>query len=212
MNRPAFAQFRQCLQNFLIDFTQLGENGKNSSVFLQGVSGYLVGNFLGIQVDMAKFRDTPVGRFQNVKNIRLTWCEPDWFEYVPSDTDAFAYTTSTGLTIRPGRMFFDGGSTPRFSRLFAKFSPWYYTPVALVHDWLAETQACGRPLVNFNQSVAIQQEALKTMMVENEDWKNVFVFNATRWALKSSKGRRLWNLQEDVCPVPISRKKERLKL
>ncbi|MCV0428907.1 MAG: hypothetical protein K5905_25925 [Roseibium sp.] len=160
---------------------------------------------------MANFRKTPVGQFHHWENINLVWQEPDWFEYIPEKDNAFAYTTAEGLRIQPGRMFFDGGSTPRIARLFEKYSPWYYTPVALVHDWLAEAQACGHPVVDFDQSIKIQQEALKTMMLLNKDWRNIFVFHATRLALKSPKARRLWNTPEDVCPVPISRKKERLK-
>ena len=162
--------------------------------------------------EMNRFDETPTGTFHNLDRIQLVWCEPDWFEYLPDKTEPFSYSSSDGLEVVPGRFYFDGGSTPLYMRIFPKYSPWYYTPVALVHDWLAEMQACRKPLVDFDSAVRIQQEALKTMMLMDRKWQSVTIFNLSRKALRSRKARRIWDVQEDQCPVPISRKKQRLKL
>lgn len=160
---------------------------------------------------MKSYNETRTGVFKNIGSIQLIWMEPDWFKYIPDRVEPFYFQTSDGLEICPQQFFFDGSSTPRITRVLKRFSPWYYAPVALVHDWLAETQACGNPIADLDKAIEIQQEAMKTMMEADHDFKSLLMFHASRIALRSNKARRLWNTQEEVCPVPIWRKKQRLK-
>lgn len=160
---------------------------------------------------MGRYERTSAGRFNNIGAISITWVEADWFWYAPTPAEPFSFTRNSGGTITPGEFFFDGGSTPRITRIFAKFSPWYYAPVALIHDWLMEEKVLGRSSLAFEESVAIQQEALKTMMCLEPLYKSRLVFNLTRLALRTRRSRELWATPVRCrAPVSIACKKARL--
>lgn len=161
---------------------------------------------------MGRFNRTKAGVFLNINKIGLVWEEPDWFRYTPDIDSPFGFSRHNGETIVPKEMFFDGGSTPRLTRVFARFSPWYYTPVALIHDWLVEEQVLGNGVRTFRESIDIQQEALKTLMLLKPQTKSKTVFHLTRIALRTRRSRDMWSTPVRVGPpISIACKKDRLR-
>lgn len=58
------------------------------------------------------YRKTDEGRFNGVLDVR--WIKNDYFLFAPSKDDPFRFTRANGEVIRPGPMYTDGRSIPRF--------------------------------------------------------------------------------------------------
>jgi hypothetical protein len=153
------------------------------------------------------YRETPQGQFAGALDVR--WVSNDYFLFLPNKDDPFTFTRkSGGVPIRPGPMYTDGGSIPRFFWGIEGFSPWGYAPAYIVHDWLFEAHQCGYAPDNqftFAESVAVMAESLKAVMEASPEVRSYFVFDAVVAAVGSSIAKRSW--ESGSCkPPPIELK------
>lgn len=140
------------------------------------------------------YRETSEGKFTGTLDVR--WVRNDFFLLLPNKDKPFAFTRKDGAVIRPGPMYTDGGSIPRFLWGVKGYSPWGYAPAYIVHDWLFEAQHCGYEPDNkytFDDSVALMAESLKTVMETNPEVRNYFVFDSVVSAIGSPIAKRLWD-------------------
>lgn len=152
-------------------------------------------------------KEYPVGKFNNLENIRLRWLIPRIFDFVPKKEEPFSFTRYNGQTITPRRMFTDGGSVPRLARWVAQLDPWEYTPAYFLHDWIFEMHHCnivaGKPDVyTFNDATNILMEAIHTMDYGKIAPISDMVFHVIKFAVGSAVARSLWNADVKVCPLP----------
>ncbi|RIA56826.1 hypothetical protein [Dichotomicrobium thermohalophilum] len=111
------------------------------------------------------------GAFENVESINLRWVSGDsakarLLEYVPDPVAPFAFTTSDGRRIKPGRFLTDGGTVPDAATLVSGIDRFGYLPAYLIHDWDYVLHHCGQLPPEVTQAAADRAllEALKTMM------------------------------------------------
>ena len=86
---------------------------------------------------------------------------------MPVSDDPLIIVTSDKRTIRPERMYTDGGSIPRMLWGVPGFSPWGYAPAYIMHDWVFEAHHCGLDeykSVTFDDSARYLGEAVKALM------------------------------------------------
>ncbi len=108
------------------------------------------------------------GHFEGVPTVTWNGFDPenDRPMFVFNGTD-FAYVTSNGRRIAPGKMDTDGGSIPKVLHAVGNFTPWNYGPAFIVHDWLFVAHKCNAAPdndIDFEMSARIMAEALKTLM------------------------------------------------
>ena len=147
------------------------------------------------------YRETLQGKFTGALDVR--WVENDYFLFLPNKDEPLTFVRSNGKAIRPGRMYTDGGSIPRFLWGIEGYSPWGYAPAYIVHDWLFEAQHCGYAPDNqytFEDSVAVMAESLKAIMEASTEVRNYFVFDSVVAAVGSPIARRLW--EKGSCKPP----------
>jgi len=115
--------------------------------------------------------DFQTGRFENVENISLRWISGDsakarLLEYTPDPAAPFAFTTSDGRKIAPGRFLTDGGTIPDFATVVSGIDRYAYLPAYLIHDWDYVLHHCDQlpPEVTQEKADRALLEALKTMM------------------------------------------------
>lgn len=147
------------------------------------------------------YRDTREGTFAGALDVR--WIENDYFLFLPNEDEPFSFVRSNGIPIRPGAMYTDGGSIPRFLWGIEGYSPWGYAPAYIIHDWLFEAQHCGYEPDNkytFEESVAVMAESLKAVMEASLEVRNYFVFDTVVAAVGSPIARRLWD--KGSCKAP----------
>jgi hypothetical protein len=90
------------------------------------------------------YRETDEGRFEGALDVR--WIKNDYFLFVPSKDDPFRFTRSNGEVIRPGPMYTDGGSIPRFLWGVNGYSPWGTPPLisfTIGFSWLMSVVTPG---------------------------------------------------------------------
>lgn len=150
------------------------------------------------------YDDFSPGRFQSLDAIHLRWIEPDWFEYLPSATEPFAFVRHSGDAVVPRRMFTDGGSIPSIARVFESLSPWGYAPAYLVHDWEFDLHHCRRTDKTFEDVRDTMMEAVKTLMVLGVVPESRFTFQAIDLAIGCYVARRIWDKNPENCPLPPS--------
>lgn len=141
------------------------------------------------------YRDTEAGRFSGAIDVR--WMRNDYFLFVPNVEDPFSFTRMNGSVIRPGPMYTDGGSIPRFLWGIEGYSPWGYAPAYIVHDWLFEAHHCAHApdsRYTFDESVAVMGESLKALMEGSPEYRNYFVFDSVVAAVGSPIAKRLWEM------------------
>jgi hypothetical protein len=91
---------------------------------------------------------------------------PTIYMYVPDPINPLTYTTSTGLEITPGKFEFDGASSPRITWWIPGCSPFdKWIKAAAIHDWLYELNHMEKPLVSFEESTIILEEALHALRI-----------------------------------------------
>jgi hypothetical protein len=149
------------------------------------------------------YSQTPAGRFSGALDVR--WVASDYFLLLPNEAEPLTFVRSDGRAIRPGRMFTDGGSIPRFLWGVEGFSPWGYAPAYIVHDWLFEAHQCDTAPDNqysFADSVAVMAESLKTVMEASPEVRNTFVFDSVVAAIASPIAKRLWDQGSCKAPPP----------
>ena len=147
------------------------------------------------------YRETAAGRFTGALDVR--WVKNDYFLFLPNKDQPFTLVRKNGKTIRPGPMYTDGGSIPRFLWGIEGYSPWGYAPAYIVHDWLFEAHQCGYEPDNqytFDDSVAVIAEGLKAIMEASIEVRNYFVFDTVVAAVGSPIARRLW--EKGSCKPP----------
>jgi hypothetical protein len=148
-----------------------------------------------------RYRETPEGNFTGALDVR--WVANDYFLFLPNKDEPLTFVRSNGQAIRPGRMYTDGGSIPRFLWGVEGYSPWGYAPAYIVHDWLFEAQHCGYApdhRYTFEDSVAVMAEGLKAIMEASTEVRNYFVFDSVVAAVGSPIARRLW--EKGSCQPP----------
>jgi hypothetical protein len=147
------------------------------------------------------YRETTEGTFSGHVDVR--WVQNDYFLFLPNEADPFTFLRANGKSIRPGPMYTDGGSIPRFLWGIEGYSPWGYAPAYIVHDWLFEAHHCGYEPDNqysFADSVAVLAEGLKAIMERNTEVRNYFVFDSVVAAVGSPIAKRLW--EKGACKTP----------
>ena len=108
------------------------------------------------------------GQYEGVPTV--TWNGFDVENDRPTfvfDGTGFAYVTSNGRRIAPGKMDTDGGSIPKVLHAVGNFTPWNYGPAFIVHDWIFVAHKCNTAPdndIDFETSARIMAEALKTLM------------------------------------------------
>lgn len=147
------------------------------------------------------YRETPQGTFTGALDVR--WVKNDYFLFLPDKDDPFTFVRSDGTTIRPGPMYTDGGSIPRFLWGVEGYSPWGYAPAYIVHDWLFEAHHCGYAPDHqyaFADSVAVMAESLKAIMEASSEVRDYFVFDSVVAAVGSPIAKRIW--EKGSCKPP----------
>ena len=148
------------------------------------------------------YRQTPAGRFSGALDVR--WVRSDYFMFVPNKDEPLTFTRADGRQIRPGVMYTDAGSIPRFLWGVPGLSPWGYAPAYIVHDWLFEARHCGYAPDNafgFGETAAILAEGLKTVMEADPPSRDDFVFESIVSAVSSPIAQRLW--EDGSCKAPV---------
>lgn len=84
------------------------------------------------------YRDTAPAKLTGALEVR--WVKNDYFLFLPNKDEPFTLLRPDGTRIRPGAMYTDGGSIPRFLWGIEGYSPWGYAPAYIVHDWLFEAR------------------------------------------------------------------------
>ncbi|WP_223434858.1 MULTISPECIES: DUF1353 domain-containing protein [unclassified Pseudomonas] len=149
------------------------------------------------------YRETDEGRFEGALDVR--WIKNDYFLFVPSKDDPFRFTRSNGEVIRPGPMYTDGGSIPRFLWGVNGYSPWGYAPAYIIHDWLFVAHECGYPGYkdySFKNTHIVLAEGLKAVMEVSPEIRNYFVFESVVAAVSSPIAKRLW--EKGICNDPVA--------
>jgi len=147
------------------------------------------------------YRETNEGKFSGALDVR--WVKNDYFLFLPHKDEPFTFIRKDGTVIRPGPMYTDGGSIPRFLWGIKGYSPWGYAPAYIVHDWLFEAQHCKYEPDNkytFDDSVALMAESLKAVMEANPEVRNYFVFDSVVAAIGSPIAQRVWD--DGSCKAP----------
>ena len=152
-------------------------------------------------------KDYPIGKFNNLENIRLRWLVPRIFDFVPRSENPFSFTRYNGQIITPRRMFTDGGSIPRLARWIAQLDPWQYTPAYLLHDWIFELHHCNvanksPDIYTFNDANKILMEAIHTMDYYKIAPVSDFVFHVIKFAVSSFVARSFWDVDVKTCTLP----------
>lgn len=148
------------------------------------------------------YRETFQGNFTGALDVR--WVKNDYFLFLSDKDDPFTFVRSDGTAIRPGPMYTDGGSIPRFLWGIKGYSPWGYAPAYIVHDWLFEAKHCGHAPDDqhtFEDSVAIMAESLKAIMEASSEVRDYFVFDSVVAAVGSPIARRIW--EKGSCKAPV---------
>ena len=150
------------------------------------------------------YKDTGFARYSGAVDVR--WIKNDYFQFLPNSDDPFTLTRPNGKVIRPGPMYTDGGSIPRFAWGVPGYSPWGYAPAYIIHDWLFEAQHCKYARddeYTFDDSIAVMAEGLKALMEQSPEVRNYVVFDTVVAAVGSSLAKRLWEKGE--CKAPAIR-------
>ncbi|MEO4110895.1 hypothetical protein [Acinetobacter pittii] len=118
-------------------------------------------------VDEIFYDDVACGQYTAYCNMKVLPGE-NQFKFVQYDKEPyFSFKTSNGHVITPTTMDFDGGSIPYFFRMFKTFSPTFYIPAYLIHDWLFVRHRENSPPdhdFTFKETAVILAEAIKTLM------------------------------------------------
>lgn len=147
------------------------------------------------------YRNTPSANFSGDVDVR--WVENDYFLFIPSKNNPLKLIRSDGSHIRPGLMFTDGGSIPRYFWGVKGFSPWGYAPAYMIHDWMFQAHQCQVEPDNkysFSDSIQVIAEALKASMEAHPSSRDYFVFDAIVGAIGSPIAEKVWN--KGICKQP----------
>uniref|UniRef100_Q47D40 DUF1353 domain-containing protein n=1 Tax=Dechloromonas aromatica (strain RCB) TaxID=159087 RepID=Q47D40_DECAR len=153
------------------------------------------------------YSDTNKGVFTG--RMFVEWVEGVGFIFRPDEESPLTFTPDdgNGKPIRPGVMYTDGGSIPRFLWGLHGFSPWEYAKAYIIHDWLFEAQHCGYKPDNsysFSDSHRLMGETLKTLMETVPKLKSELVFDAVTDAVSTPIARYLW--VRGGCNSPLQRR------
>jgi hypothetical protein len=147
------------------------------------------------------YRDTQEGRFVGELDVR--WVKNDYFLFLPNKDNPFAFVRKDDVIIKPGPMYTDGGSIPKYLWGIHGYSPWGYAPAYLVHDWLFEAHRCNHEPDNrftFDDSVSVMAQGLKTIMEDSPEVRSYFVFDTIVASVGSPISKRLWD--KGACEPP----------
>lgn len=125
------------------------------------------------------------------------------FLFMPVPNNELTFTRADGAVIRPGLMYTDGGSVPKFAQLFKGFGPWGYAPAYMVHDWLFTAKHCavdGRdaPDVDLVRSMSLEEsaqilgEAIKALMRKRYVAPDDLAASTITYAVGTPVARKLW--------------------
>lgn len=152
------------------------------------------------------YKQTPLGRFENLSSIRLRWVasdrKKDYFEFIPKATNPFAFVRKNGERIEPRRMFTDGGSIPRALWGVQGFSPWGQGPAFLVHDFQFDEHHCRSSSKTFEEVRDTMMEAVKTLMEGKHTHFDESTFYWIAAGISSDVARKAWDRAYPTCPLP----------
>lgn len=155
---------------------------------------------------LERYSALPIGKFENAEELgpTLVATESDgWWTYAPSAEAPMRFVRSNGEVIEPPQFYTDLGTIPPIFRWGRLMQPDSYPAVALIHDWIVRQKNCGQSAYSFDESIRIQQEALKTWMETHPRDFSITVFYLTRLALRTPRSKRGWCYQFEKCPPTL---------
>jgi hypothetical protein len=147
------------------------------------------------------YRETAVSKLSGALDVR--WIRNDYFLFLPNKDNPLTLQRADGSFIRPGPMYTDGGSIPRFLWGVEGLSPWGYAPAYVMHDWLFEAKHCNHEPDNhysFADSVSVMAESLKAVMEADIHVRNYFLFDSIVGAVGTSMAKGIW--ERGTCDRP----------
>lgn len=137
------------------------------------------------------------------------------FVYLPQPGDELRFvrpnTSGPGTSaqvIEPYAIYTDGGSIPRLATLYPGLSPWGYGPAYIIHDFLFIARICGRSEepwpqddfareMDFNDTVEIMAEALKTLMEQDLVAERPVSGQLVTYGVSTGISREIWETGGD---------------
>lgn len=147
-----------------------------------------------------------IGKFENALHLSATLAETTckgWWIYRPAKAKPLFFRRDSGEIIQPEGFITDLGTIPKWLRLGRLLQPDSIPAVALVHDWVVRQNNCGLGTRSFEDSVLVQQEALKTWMETHPKDRSMALFHLSRLALLSNRSKRGWCYKFESCPPTL---------
>lgn len=127
--------------------------------------------------------------------LLIQWDSDQRFIYLVDPNDPLTFVTADGRTIKPGRMYTDGGSIPRIFWSAKGFSPWGYGPAYVIHDWLFHQHQCGRDAApnnfSFEEANQFLEQAIAILETAKKVSPNSQARNLIKWAVDTF-GQSAW--------------------
>jgi hypothetical protein len=153
-----------------------------------------------------------VGKASVSGSLEVRWIKPDRFVYIPLAEDPLVIVTSDNRTIKPQKIYTDGGSIPRVAWGIPGFSPWGYAPAYVMHDWVFEAHHCDVPdyrSVTFGDSARYLAEAIKALMETGIAPKDEATLLAIYAGVRTPLAKSIWDRPNSCTPVePTERTSE----
>jgi hypothetical protein len=149
---------------------------------------------------------TDVGSLKG--KLIVEWVDQDRFIFIPDPQDPLTFVRKNNDTIRPERMYTDGGTIPTALRAIKSYSPWGYAPAFIIHDWLFVMKHCkvaGFEKYDVDKAATVMAEVMKTVM-ENPKYggPNKLVHYSMHEGVRSPTARNYW--ETGKCDTPTGPK------
>jgi hypothetical protein len=151
---------------------------------------------------VARLSSFPVGRFDNLDNVRLEWLRPNYFEFIPKKNNPFAFIRHNGEPITPRNFFTDGGSFPRLVRWNEDLDPFGWLPAYLLHDYEFDQHHCHETTKTLDEVNATLMEAIRTLMEMGKIPNDHAVFWIIYAFVNSPVVQYFWDRKWPKCPLP----------
>lgn len=173
LTKQAYEMFDKELADQIVDKINESGRNKNSLEYINLENGVLIPKDLTkytsslLIVDDKLYERLNIGKFTAYCTTETLPGKDNHFFKQNVNEPFFSYVTSKGRVITPHSMKYDGGSIPYIMRAFKKFSPTYFMPAYLIHDWLFARHRLNEAPdhdFTFKETAEILAEAIKTLM------------------------------------------------
>lgn len=154
----------------------------------------------------SRYKDVRIGTFENASQLSATLTETTcegWWTYRPDQANPLLFRRHSGEIIQPELFITDLGTIPKWLRIGRLLQPDSIPAVALIHDWVVHQNNCDLGSRSFEDSVFVQQEALKTWMDTYPKDRSMALFYLSRLALLSNRSKRGWCYKFESCPPTL---------